>query len=54
MSSLHAKLSLGDREKELRVLEIFNRLLDRLDSVEARVARLEISRRSIARESSVH
>jgi hypothetical protein len=54
MSNPHAKQPPGDREKELRVLEIFNRLLDRLDSVEARVARLETSWHSIARESSVH
>jgi hypothetical protein len=54
MPSLHAKLPLKDQEKEARVLEIFNRLLDRLDSVENRVARLELSRRPIVRDSSVH
>jgi hypothetical protein len=53
-SILHAKLPLGDREKEARVLEIFNCLLDRLDRVESRVARLEISRHLIVRKSSVH
>jgi hypothetical protein len=39
---------------ESRLLEIFNCLLDRLDSVESRVLRLEASRRLIVEESSVH
>jgi hypothetical protein len=45
-SSLNAKLPLGDREKEARVREIFNHLLDRLDSAETRYL--------IVRKSSVH
>ncbi len=52
--SLQAKLPFKDQDKESRVIEVFNRLLDRLENAEAQVAKLDISRRSIVRESLIH